>query len=530
MLGKKTKRVFYLVPVVAALLLVVVAVTAQEPAATTATTITVDSTDDNYSDGQSKTCSAYPDDPCTLRRAINQAHNAGSRPVYIQFNIPLTDTGYIPSLGAWKIQLTGSSAYDLREIYGQTIIDGSTQPGGRTNGPKIIVDGQDTHNIGLILRQNDNEVRGLAFQNFEDNHISVSSDGNTVEDCWFGLSDDGSTLSSGSASEPELDSGIALAANADGNTIRDNILAGFKGAAVAIRGTNNVFSGNWIGANASGLVPLPTQFDKHPCLGSSTWNGGCGITVDDDDNQIGGPTAAEGNHFVGLYLSSFALTNQKPAMDVSGQGHVIQNNVIGLDINGDAIGVCGRGLSMLDGPSDMDVLDNIFVEPGYSAIMANHWTFNGNTLQGNLIERESPWPGTLPGQASAEGAVVFATMAPTVLLSFTPAKVVNVNGTTVTGRAGDGSPCPNCTVELFLDDTDSITETLQSLDLVVADGSGNWTATLPASLEGGQGLRTMSTVPDDFTIIGLDAGTTSNLSVLQAATYQVFLPFLTRKH
>jgi hypothetical protein len=34
----------------------------------------------------------------------------------------------------------------------------------------------------------------------------------------------------------------------------------------------------------------------------------------------------------------------------------------------------------------------------------------------------------------------------------------------------------------------------------------------------------MSTVPDNFTITGLDAGTTSNLSELQAAIYQVFLP------
>ena len=523
-----TRKLLVLIPAMLALLLVVVAVTAQEASPDLATYITVTSTDDDYTDGNSKTCTQFPPMQCTLRRAINQAHNAGDRPVYIQFSIPTTATGYIPSLGVWKIQLTGSSAYDLREIYGQTIIDGGTQPGGRANGPKIIVDGQDTHNIGLILRQNDNEVRGLAFQNFEDTHLSISSDDNTVEDCWFGLSDDGTTLSSGDASEPELDSGLALAAGSDGNTIRNNKLAGFKGAAVAIRGTNNVFSGNWIGANASGLVPLPAQFDKHPCLGSSTWNGGTGITVDDDDNQIGGPTAAEGNHFVGLYLSSFALTNQKPAMDVSGQGHVIQNNVIGLDINDDAIGVCGRGLSMLDGPADVDVLDNIFVDPGYSAIMANHWTFNGNTLQGNLIERENPWPGALPGQASAEGAVVFATMVPAELRNFTPAKVTQVNGTTVSGVAGDGSPCAYCTVELFLDDTDAITETLQSLDLVVADNGGNWTASLPAPLEGGQGLRTMSTVPDDFTITGLDADTTSRLSELQAATYQVFMPFVVR--
>jgi hypothetical protein len=509
-----------------ALLLVVIAVTAQG-AHPTATIITVDSTDDDYTDGFAQTCSGNPGEPCTLRRAINEARNATDRPVYIEFDIPQGDGGYNSSLGVWKIQLTGSSAYDLREIYGQTIIDGSTQPTGRDTGPRIIIDGQDTHNIGLVLRNNNNEIRGLAFQNFEDRHISIASDNNTVEDCWFGLSDDGTTLSSGDETVSELDSGLALASGSDGNTIRNNIFAGFKGAAAAIRGNNNVFSGNWIGANASGVVPLPAQFDQHPCI-YGTWNGGTGITVDDDDNQIGGPTAAEGNHFVGLYLESFAITNQKAAMEVGGQGHVIQNNVIGLDINGDEIGVCGRGLSLLDGPADMDVLDNTIVEPGLSAIMANHWTFNGNTIQGNIIKRESPWPEELPGQVNPEGAVKFCTLVPSELLSFTSAEVTQVNGTAVSGTAGQGSPCPNCTVELFLDDTDSVTETLQSLDLVTADGSGNWTATLPAALEPGQGLRTMSTVPDNFTISGLHEGTTSSLSPLQGAKYEVFLPLAVR--
>jgi hypothetical protein len=104
--------------------------------------------------------------------------------------------------------------------------------------------------------------------------------------------------------------------------------------------------------------------------------------------------------------------------------------------------------------------------------------------------------------------------------------VTTVNNTAVSGTSGTGSPCPGCTVELFLDDADAVTETLQSLAVVTANGSGNWTATLPAPLETGQGLRTMSTVPDNFTITGLDAGTTSNLSPLQAVLYRIFLPLV----
>jgi hypothetical protein len=104
-----------------------------------------------------------------------------------------------------------------------------------------------------------------------------------------------------------------------------------------------------------------------------------------------------------------------------------------------------------------------------------------------------------------------------------------VNGTTVTGTSGDGSDCPLCVVEVFLDDTDFVTETLQPLDLVTAGANGQWVAALPAPLQAGQGLRTMSTVPDSFTIIGLDPETTSKLSALQAARYQVTLPMVVKQ-
>ncbi|MBN1661719.1 MAG: hypothetical protein JXA93_25220 [Anaerolineae bacterium] len=514
--------------------LAIVAAQVPQPASIQADTyIVVDTTADDPSDGYSVYCSDVAPRECSLRRAINEAYHllpsATSR-VYIEFDIATTDPGYDAALDAWKIELGGTVGDDLRELYGWTSVDGSTQPGGRDDGPKIIIDGLGNHTNGFIFRRDGNEVRGLAMQRFKTTHISISSDGNMVEDCWFGLSDDGTTLSSGDDMEPEGGSGVAWAADSDTNVVRNNKFAGFTGVAAAVRGANNVFSGNWIGADAAGLVPLPAQFTQHPCL-YGTWNGGCGITVDGEENQIGGPTAAEGNHFVGLYLESFAITNQKPAMDVSGQGHLIQNNVIGLDGNDDEIGVCGRGISLLDGPEDMAILDTTIVEPALSGIMANHWTFNGVTLQGNLIkrEREESWPGALPGQSSPEGAVVFAGEAPAELLSFVPAKVTQVDGLSVSGTAGEGSPCPYCIVELFLDDSDLVTETLQSLALVTANASGNWVATLPAPLESGQGLRTMSTVPDNFTIIGLHEGTTSGLSKLQAvAIRRIFLPFLLR--
>ena len=442
----------------------------------------------------------------------------------IQFDISNRDAGYDAGLQVWKIELSGTTLNDLRELYGQTTVDGSTQPGGRTDGPKIIIDGLGNHNNGFVLRQNGNVVRGLAMQNFKNTHITVSSDSNTIEDNWFGLSDDGTTLSSGSDTVREGGSGVALAAGSDGNTIRDNLFAGFFEVAAAIRGDGNVFSGNWIGMRADGTVPIPAQFDTHPCL-TGAWVGGSGITVSDDDNQIGGPTAAEGNVFAGLFLDVGPTTTQRPAMDVSGSGHVIQNNVIGLDAYGTLVGVCGRGLDFGNEPSDMQVLDNEIVDTGLSGILMNGSQLNANTLHGNIIRRSGDWPGKQPNNSFSEDAIAFGPMAPAVLRAFEPARITGVSGTTIYGVAG--TPCAGCTVEVFLEDTDSITETLQSLDMVTADGAGQWQVNLSAPLEAGQALRTMSTVPDNFTIIGLYAGTTSNLSRLYQPERNVFLPVVT---
>lgn len=494
------------------------------------TTITVTSTADDYTDGKSKTCAAYPAEPCTLRRAINQAYGLGadSRPVTIAFDIPSSDSGYNSALGAWKITLTGTTLHDLRELNGQTILDGTTQPGGRGGGPNIIIDGDGSKNHGLILRSGGNEVRGVAMQNFNTDHISISSDNNTIQDCWFGLADDGMTLSSGDDTVPEESSGVAFAAGSDGNSVRDNAFAGFNGVAAAIRGDNNTFAGNTIGLRSDGTVPIPAQFDLHPCYGNA-WAGGSGITVSDNDNQIGGAAVSDRNVFAGLYLDISATSTQRPAMDVVGSGHMIRNNVIGYDALGKEVGVCGRGLDFGGEPQDMLVQDNVIYQPGLSAIFMNAPQLNGNTLRGNLILRENAWPGPQGFNDFSEDAIAYGRTVPTALLGFEPAVVTDVDGTTVSGTAASGSPCPSCVVELFLDDSDGITETLASVAVVTANSSGHWTATLGAPLDKAEGLRTMSTVPDSFTIPGLNSGTTSKLSVLQAVGPQmVYLPMVVR--
>ena len=178
----------------------------------------------------------------------------------------------------------------------------------------------------------------------------------------------------------------------------------------------------------------------------------------------------------------------------------------------------------------MDVLDNAIFEPALSAIFMNNSTLNGNTLWGNTIKRESDWPGEQGFNSFPEDAIAYGLTVPDELRTFTPARVTLIDGTTVRGTSGVGSPCPLCTVELFADDGDVVTETLVSLATVTAWGNGNWQATLAAPLSPGIGIRTMSTVPDYFTIPGLDPGTTSNLSVLYRGVQRVFLPMVTRNY
>ncbi len=478
------------------------------------TTITVDSTDDPDV-SKSTTCKNAA--PCTLRRAVVQARGLSSteRPVLIRFNIPTTDPGYDPALGIWKIRLNGITNDDLRELYGKTTIDGATQPGGRTTGPKIVIDGQRKHNLGFYFYLYDgNVVRNVAMQNFKSKHISIESDGNRVENCWFGLSDDGEYLSAGDITTPEEASGVVLSSSSDNNIIRGNTFAGFFSTACSISGTKNVFAANKVGMRADGTVPLPAGYSQHPCEGSSvTWVGGVGITVEGTGNRIGG-SVGDRNYFAGLFLDISETSTQSPAIKVwTSKEHLIKNNYIGVSADNKNIGVCGRGLDLASGPDSLKILNNTFSETGLSAIMMNS-SVEGNTIQGNIIKRKTQWPGPQGDNPLGEDAIAYGPKTPDALKNFVPAAITSISGKTVQGTSGVGSPCPNCTVELFLDDVNQVKECKKPLKRVMTDAAGNWTATIPNVLLPTQGLRTMSTVLEPLNDLDLEEGTTSNISQL----------------
>ncbi len=490
------------------------------------TIITVDSgTDPDNS--KSRTCAN--ETPCTLRRAIVQARglSAGQRPILIQFDIPdEEDEGYDDSLGVWEIEVM--STFDpsvFRAIEGGEItIDGATQPDGRAGGPKIILIGPGTGNRdGIIVGTNNagghdgNVVQGLGFQNFK-THLIVNSNDNIIENNWFGLSSDGLDVYLRD-DEPEDGSGsagVALSANVEDNIVQSNVFLGFDGVAAAMRGEGNSFKSNYVGTIANGTVPNKQTDPKLICT-TVDWLGGGGISLEGNEHQI------ETNVFAGLRQEIFQISTQAAAVRASGDEHTISNNRIGIDTGDNEVGVCGRGIYLIGGPEKVMVSDNQITDSALSAISLNGALYDANTLRSNIIKRTAAWP-QVEGNPTAENAIQLGPSLPDAMLTFNPAKVTQINGKSVSGTQGTSSPCPNCTVELFLDDMDSIKEALQSLAVVTADSNGNWSATIPENLTSSQSIRTTSTTAQFNTIANMSAGTTTGLSRLYFKAIKVFLP------
>lgn len=494
------------------------------------TVITVTSgTDPDTSN--STTCATSP---CTLRRAVIQARalSPAQKPVLIAFNIPTSDAGYNSTLQIWKIQFSGISTDQaaVRYLNGGIIIDGSTQPGGRTTGPKIILVGPGTGQsdglkLGETATQNANEIRGLGFQMFK-THIYVNSASNIIANNWFGLNDTGTAphLRGGGESDGSGNTGISVGANIANNVIQNNVFTGLAGVAAAINGNDTTFANNYVGTIANGTVPDKETDPDLICL-QWDWLGGSGLSLSGNRNII------ENNVIAGLRIAVVSISTQADAIRVAGDYHIIRNNRIGLDVTNTEIGVCGRGIYLLGGTEFNQITTNSIIRPGLSAISLNDTptvsTSDANTLCGNVIKKLTPW-GQIEGNNSPEDAIQMTKSLPDAFRNFKPAQVTSLNGTAVSGTSGAGSPCPNCIIEVFLDDTDAITETLQSLAVVNANGSGNWTATLPAALAFGQGLRTTSTTAQNNTISGMSLGTTTGLSVLYGVKYKIFLPLTLR--
>ncbi|WP_129671989.1 hypothetical protein [Candidatus Chloroploca sp. Khr17] len=498
------------------------------PTYTFVTTITVNSTADPDTSSSTK-CAT---NPCTLRRAIVQARDlpANERPVLINFNIPTTDPGYNAALEVWRIDLNSAASNVFRRLEGgQIVIDGTTQPGGRATGPKIFVRGTNTQQI-LIVDSRDNIIRGLGLQGFG---LQVNLGGNFIEANWLGLNEDGQSIyyiggNNTIDNKATIQDAETPPAQEGGNVYRNNVVTGSRVSGMTIRSDDSWVVGNYLGTRPDGTIPAPPEGET--ICTDPNWIAGQGLSLLGGlGTQAGGPTEAERNYIVGLSIRSNDPASTQPfGIQIGSVGnYLVQNNYIGRDTAGNDVGVCGEGIRM---SGNFSVLrENYIVTPQNAAL--NHLPdvvgANANTYQGNLI-------------VTSQRPIIFGPIVPNDLAYFNPGKITSIDDTLVRGTSGDpgippgGAPpvdstCPFCTIEVFLDNDDSLVETLESFGTTMADANGNWTFTLPRALEEGERLRTMSTTNNYGVINQYEAGTSTKVSELYPLnTNRVFLPVALR--
>ncbi|MEJ2209543.1 MAG: hypothetical protein P8129_10960 [Anaerolineae bacterium] len=210
------------------------------------------------------------------------------------------------------------------------------------------------------------------------------------------------------------------------------------------------------------------------------------------------------------------------ALEIAGTGHLIQDNVIGVDSADNEVGVCGIGIFASDG--EADILDNVIVnsrqgfeeDESNTAIYLAEDPFDpgGITVRGNVIRNDVP---TASRQGSEFKAINFTGTSAAALRLFAPAQITSIHGTSVMGTSGAGSPCPDCTIDFYLDDLDDTEEALTYLGSADADSHGDFTFTLAQPLPANRGIRTSSTTGVFGTIGDFAAGTTTRLSELYVA-------------
>ena len=287
-----------------------------------------------------------------------------------------------------------------------------------------------------------------------------------------------------------------------------------------MRGERNTFARNFVGTIANGSVP-DKQTDPDLICTTVDWLGGGGISLEGEEQLV------EHNVFAGLRQEIFHASTQPDAIRAAGSEHTIKDNLIGKDFSSAEVGVCGRGIYLISSPQDVQVLRNVIVDPGLSGISLNGALYDANTLRNNAIKQNRSWP-QVEGNPKAEDAIQLGPSLPDAFVDFKLAKVMAISGVSVSGTSGYGSSCPDCIIELFLDDIDTVVEALPLQVVVTADGDGNWTATLPFALSPPYGLRTTSTTVRYNTIANMSAGTTTGLSALYRPAGKVFLPRVLR--
>ncbi len=353
----------------------------------------------------------------------------------IAFNIPPSDPGYDAALGVWTIRPT--TLYGVGE--GVTI-NGATQTANRGDsnplGPEVEVDGSGHADVCFRLSNGD-VLRGLVINDCRAHGVAVRGSNIVVAGNYIG------TDPTGTLARPIGLNGIFIfhaSNNTIGGTTADdrNLISGNDGAGVHIEepdSEGNRVIGNYIGTDRSGTVALGNR---------------SGVVIRDGarNNTIGGDTAGERNVISGSVKHGVHL------LDAGTDNNLVKGNYIGTDAAGTgALANAGFGVAIFNGPTNNVVgPGNVIAYSGLDGVLVDGSDGTetvGNRITGNSIHSNSRQGINLMRGGNGEPA-------PPLI--------------TAVGSAS-GTACAGCTVEVFSDAED---EGRVFEGSTVADGGGNW--------------------------------------------------------
>ena len=238
----------------------------------------------------------------------------------IAFNIPGTGVHVI----------TVNTALD--QLTSPVLIDGYTQPGSSPNTLtvgdnavlKIQVDFQAGPGFFLLAGSDGSTIRGLSMTATNvGTMIDVRTANNVFTGNFIGIDATGNTAHSSAG---------AFEISAGGNTIGGtapaarNVITGPQTFIDVNFAANSVIQGNYFGTNAAGTAALPAA------------GNGISIGVSSPGCQVGGTTPGSGN-VIGNWTAN--------AIQISSDGAVVQGNFIGTDVTG-TVKLNGGGLNGIE--------------------------------------------------------------------------------------------------------------------------------------------------------------------------------------
>ncbi len=390
------------------------------------------------------------DASCSLREAIVAA-NATPDLDTIAFAIPTSDPGFQPGTGTWLIAPTSD---ELPVITNPVTIDGRTQPG-FVDRPVIELSGENLSEdrVGLIVSGGTSVVRGLivsAWPAFRENGdsfcgcgIDLSSSNSIVEGNYVG------TDATGTQSKPNGQNGISVtfgSNNLIGGTTAQarNLVSGNRegfffnvamGTFISSSATNNSFSGNWVGLDATGFNALPNSF---------------AVLLNSANNTIGGTVPGSGNVIAGNAADNVSVFEAPGG--VSADGNEVLRNLIGTTVAG--TGSFNEGFFY--GVSVTDADNTVIGSPGNGNLIAGndygilvkietHRSTSGHVIQGNTIgldalgrplgngapgvKLDNVFNATIGGTANGEPNTIASNSSAGVVVNFLPTCAACTTGT-----------------------------------------------------------------------------------------------------